>query len=485
MNNTLRPKVKFLEKNLIEDIIQEAFEVLEKIGVEVENREAIKLLSDSGANINISKNRVHIPQHLVEKSLKSVPSLIEIYNSTGEKSFKLEGDNVYFDPGSAAIKILDFKTQRFRKPLTEDYINFCKVTEEMENIKLQSTAIVPSDVPEEIADRYRLLLSLIYCSKPVVTGTFTVESFKFMKDMLVAVRGNKKNLEQKPLAIFDACPSPPLKWSNLTCQSFIECAKSGIPVELVSMPLAGATSPITLAGTLVQHTAENLSGIVISQLARKGAPIIYGGSPSIFDMKNGTTPMGAIETMMIDCAYAEIGKYLRLPTHSYMGLSDSKSLDSQSGIESGVGIILSALAGINVVSGAGMLSFESCQSIEKLIIDNEICGIALRLIRGIEKKERPFAYNLLSRFEEKKHFLTMPETLREYKNEFLFLSNIIDRGTYEEWVRNGAKTSPQKALEKANEILSKKDFYRLDEFTRRELTKIIETKNFKISQCQP
>ena len=127
--------------------------------------------------------------------------------------------------------------------------------------------------------------------------------------------------------------------------------------------------PATLAGSLVQHTAENLSGVLLGQLACEGAKVIYGGSPAVFDMRKGTTPMGAIETMMIDSAYNEIGKYLGLPTHGYMGLTDTKVVDAQSGAEAASGILLAALSGVNVVSGAGMMDFESCQSLEKLILD--------------------------------------------------------------------------------------------------------------------
>ena len=207
-----------------------------------------------------------------------------------------------------------------------------------------------------------------------------------MKDMLVAVRGSERALREKPLAIFDCCPSPPLKWSNLTCQNLIDASKAGIPAELISMPLTGATSPVTLAGALVQLTAENLSGIVIHQLAHPGSPIIFGGSPAAFDMRKGTTPMGAVETMMIDAAYVQIGKHLGLPTHAYMGLSDAKIVDGQAGLETGMGALIAALAGANVISGVGMLNFESCQSLEKLVLDNEICGMALRMVRGIEAR---------------------------------------------------------------------------------------------------
>jgi trimethylamine--corrinoid protein Co-methyltransferase len=270
--------------------------------------------------------------------------------------------------------------------------------------------------------------------------------------MLVAVRGSEKNLADKPLAIFDACPSPPLKWSNLTTQSLIDSARAGVPSELISMGMTGATSPVTMAGTLVQHVAENLCGLVICQLAKKGAPVIFGGSPSSFDMRKGTTPMGAIETMMIDSAYSQIAKHFNLPTHAYMGLSDSKTNDNQAGLETGIGAVLAALAGVNVISGPGMMDFESCQSLEKLVVDNEICGIAYRLIEGISQLDDPIATHLFENFTADTQFLSMTHTKNWYRKEHTF-PNVIDRDTYDYWVSLGKKSIAERASEEVERLL--------------------------------
>ena len=268
-----------------------------------------------------------------------------------------------------------------------DAVALARLVDGLPHYAAQSTALAPAEVPKAVADRYRLYLVLGNSRKPVITGTFVRDGFAPMQAMLAAVRGGEQQLRDRPLAIFDCCPSPPLKWSDLTCQALIDCARSGVPAELVSMPLTGATAPVTLREAVVQHAAENLSGVVIHQLASRGAPIVYGGSPSAFDMRRGTTPMGAIETMMIDSAYAQVGKHLGLPTHAYMGLSDAKCPDYQAGLESGIGAVLAALSGINVVSGSGMLDFEMCQSLEKVLLDHDALGMAHRLIRGIERRE--------------------------------------------------------------------------------------------------
>jgi len=204
------------------------------------------------------------------------------------------------------------------------------------------------------------------------------------------------------------------------------------------MPLSGFMAPITLTGTLIQHTAETLSGVVINQLSNPGTPILYGGSPAVFDHRYETTPMGAVETMMIDCAYNEIGKYLNLPTQAYISMSDAKQLDAQAGLESGMGATLAALAGINSISGPGMIDFESCQSLEKLVLDNEMCGMTFRLIDGITPRDDFPALPVFRELLREKHLLIAEHTLRHRHKEIFFPGPAIDRANRERWKQDGA-----------------------------------------------
>ena len=359
----MRPTVKFLNEELIIKIIDEAIDVLTKLGVEIHNKLAFDTMSDNGANVEIQKNKVFYTRDLIEKSLKSSKSSFKLFDIFGKETNNFSGFNVSFTPGSSALNILDYDLKDERKPTVRDYIKYVKLVSQLKNIASQSTAFVPSNVPEQISDSIRLYLSLIYGSKPIVTGCFTKESFEVMKDLQIAVRGSEDNLKEKPLTIFSVCPTSPLKWSDVTAQNLIDCAKYSIPVEFISMPLSGFLAPVTIVGSLIQHTAETLSGIVIHQLINPGAPFLYGGSPAIFDVRYETTPMGAIETMMLDCAYNEIGKYLNLPTQAYIALSDSKSMDFQAGLETSMGAVLAGISGINNISGPGMLDFENCISL--------------------------------------------------------------------------------------------------------------------------
>jgi trimethylamine--corrinoid protein Co-methyltransferase len=308
-----------------------------------------------------------------------------------------------------------------------------------------------------MSDWYRLYLLLNYARKPIVTGTFAIETFAIMHELLVAVSGSAEALAEKPRAVFDVCPSPPLLWSDITCANLIDCARSGVPAELVSMPLTGATGPATVVGSAVQHAAECLSGITIHQLAQAGSPIVWGGSPASFDMRTGTTPMGSIATMMLDCTYAQIGKNIKtggLPTHAYLGMADTKIVDAQTGLESASGAILGALAGVNMMSGPGMMDFESCFSLEKLVIDSEIVGMAKRLVRGVDDSEEPLALDVMREVGHAGNFLKSKHTRRNFRKEDYIPTDVIDRDFRQTWFDKGALDINARAHRRVKELIS-------------------------------
>jgi len=471
---TLRPRIELLSPDLVRAIVSDAILILERSGVAVENADARELLLASGARADGGRIKIHAD--LIEKSLKTVPARIQLYDRNGELCADLGDDRSHFDPGSAALKFFDYETGELRPCKMADAVRFARLIDALDNFAAQSTGVVPSDVPPEVSDSIRLFIALTSGTKPVVTGTFKRGSFDLMRRMLVTVRGSDRALREKPLAIFDCCPSPPLMWSDLTCQDLIDAARAGIPAELVSMPLTGATAPVSLHGAVVQHCAENLSGIVIHQLAASGSPIIYGGSPAFFDMRTATTPMGAIETMMIDAAFAQIGKHLHVPTHAYMGLSDAKVVDAQAGLESGMGALMAVLAGVNMISGPGMMDFENAQSLEKLAIDHDICGAALRLARGIEPRDAAAIPTLMEVLLREGNLLSHPHTLRWYKQEGYYPSKIIDRQTDEASQKHGAKTALDRAHTFVEKTLAKHKIAPLDAATRRELETIMNTR---------
>ncbi|HSB65948.1 MAG TPA: trimethylamine methyltransferase family protein, partial [Anaerolineales bacterium] len=345
-------------------------------------------------------------------------------------------------------------TNEHRPSYSDDLVKIVKLTEMLPQFDAQSTAVICNEIPKSISDLYRLYLVLQYSSKPIITGAFAIPTLQVMVDMLAIFAGSREALAEKPQAVFDVCPSPPLIWSNFGTQNLINLAQAGVPAQMVSMPLAGATAPVTLVGSVVQHAAECLSGIVIHQLAKAGSPIVWGGAPAIFDMRKGTTPMGAIETAMIDAAYTQVGKYLGLPTHTYLCASDSKLIDTQAGLESGMSALVGALAGVNMISGAGMLDFLACFSLEKLVVDAEIVGMAKRLLAGINTPTATLATAMFEGINFKGDFLKQKITRELFSKEQYLPSKVLDRDSIRGWHQDGDLDTLGRAKVQVQQLLS-------------------------------
>jgi len=421
----VQPRLQLLDMAFVERILDEAFELIENPGIRVHTPEVVELLTGNGARFH--DGIAHIPAAVAQKALANVPREFVLHDRAGNVAVRYSGDAVHFDPGSSCLNVLDPDTLRPRPALSSDLARLVQVAEMLSQYGAQSTAVVCSDVPREIGDLYRLFLVLWYSQKPVVTGAFSAAGVTPMIDLLAIECGGRDALRQKPRAIFDVCPSPPLNWSEFGAANLVQLARAGVPVEIVSMPLAGVTAPVTLAGAVVQHAAECISGITIHQLACPGAPVVWGGAPAILDMRTATTPMGAVETAMINMACSQVGKHLGLPTHAYLGASDSKLLDAQAGMESGMTALLGALAGINMISGAGMLDFLACQSAEKLAMDAEAIGYVQRLLQGIHAQTETLATAMFAAAGAAGEFLKLQETRKLFRSEQYLPSALLDR----------------------------------------------------------
>ncbi|MBL0344669.1 trimethylamine methyltransferase family protein [Candidatus Villigracilis affinis] len=436
----MQPKLTLLSDEIIARILEEAYELLRCPGVKVQNPEARDLLAAAGAIMYPDNNVVGIPEALVKKALESVPRDFYLYDYDGNPTVHYGGDSVHFDPGSSGITMLNPETLEHDTTETEHLIRLLKVAEQLPQYDAQSTAVICHDVPKEIQDSYRLYLTLLYSKKPIVTGAFTNKTVQEMIDMLVLFAGSEEAARAKPRAIFDVCPAPPLIWSNFGAGNLIALARAGVPAEIVSVPLSGAAAPVTMLGTVTQHTAECFAGIVIHQLAHPGSPIVWGGAAAIFDMRKGATPMGAVETAMLDCSYAQVAKTLGMPTHTYLGATDSKLVDAQAGLESGISAMVGALSGINMISGSGMLDFLACHSAEKLVLDAEGIAMAKRMIGGVKLHTDTLATGF---YDDKINFkggdfLKQKATMQLFQKEQHLPSSVIDRDSTRAWKAAGS-----------------------------------------------
>jgi len=462
------PKLQLLSIDDIKLIHEKALHVLEHIGVMVEHKEVVEIMRNAGCSVEGSI--VKIPRDIVESSLKHVPKEVTIYDRDGKPYSKIGNNESCFRPGSMALHLYDpFKDEK-RPATTKDNFNVILLVNSLNNIKFTCPSFLPRDVPNELVEVAREYVTLKYTSKPIETSGISEEGVRNIIHMLKIVVGD---ISKKPMQLFPACPSPPLKWSRLIAQNIIDLAREKLPSVILPMPQLGGTGPATIAGSLVQHHAEALSGIVITQLVNKGAPVVYGGSPGLLEPLYATSNIATPETILLYTAYVEIAKYFGLPTEGYIGLSDSRRIDVQAGAETMMGAIIAILKGINICAGSGMLEFESVVSLEKLVIDDEIVGLAYRFARGFDINDETSAVDVIASVKPGGSFLGQRHTVKWIRHEY-FLTKIFDRMDETRFTLKEKPTIIKLARDRIEEILRKPVLHELPKDIERDLDKWVQ-----------
>jgi trimethylamine--corrinoid protein Co-methyltransferase len=267
-------------------------------------------------------------------------------------------------------------------------------------------------------------------------------------------RRDRADLVARPMSIFTVTATGNFRYGEDSCQNLLDCVEAGIPVEIVPVTLMGLIAPVTLVGATVFHTADVLAGVTMAQIVKPGAPVLFGGAPATFHMKAASAPMAAIEALHLDVAYVQVGKALGLPTQAYMALSDGKLLDAQAGAETFGSALLAALAGVNSVSGPGMLDYVLVFSLAKLVLDDELCGQALHFVRPIEPRDDLPARELVTHLLDEAHLIMAEHTTRHWPEELWLTGPTFDRDNRETWERKGAKSLEARAAEEVERRLA-------------------------------
>jgi trimethylamine--corrinoid protein Co-methyltransferase len=310
------------------------------------------------------------------------------------------------------------------------------------------------DIEPVVSDAWRLYLCLTQSQRPVVSGAFTEHGVTRMAEMMALFRRDKADLVARPLSIFTITATGNFRYSEDSCQNLMDCVEWGIPVEIVPVTLMGLTAPVTLVGAAVFHAVDTLAGVVMAQILRPGTPVLYGGAPAEFHMREATAPMLGVQALYLDVINAAVGKRLGLPTQAYMALSDARLLDAQAGAESFGSALLAALGGINSVSGPGMLDYVLVFSLPKLVFDNEVCGQALRLVRELSVVEDLPTGHLAETQLKEANLITAPHTLAHWQEHLYTPGPVFDRKNREAWERAGARTLWQRAVDEVERRLA-------------------------------
>ena len=351
------------------------------------------------------------PRDVVEAAIASAPSSFWLYDRDGEPHADIGGDRVHFIPGSSGLKVLDHRTGETRLANSTDFVEYVRLADGLANIPYLATAFSTNDdIEPQVSDAWRLYMTLTNSNKPVVSGAFTEHGVPRMVEMMQLFRHDRADLIARPMSIFTITATGNFRYSEDSCQNLIDCVEAGIAVEIVPVTLMGLIAPVTIVGATVFHTADVLAGITMAQIVRPGAPVLFGGAPATFHMKIASSPMSAIEALQLDAAYVAVAKSLGLPRQSYMALSDGPILDAQAGAETFGSALIAALAGVNSVSGPGMLDFLLVFSLPKLVFDDEMCGQALRFVREVKPLDDLPVSELIDQLMADQHLIMAPHT---------------------------------------------------------------------------
>lgn len=446
-----KPSLKVLSQYQIEKIHTATLEVLEHTGIRVTHAKALELLGGEGARV--SGSRVRIPAQMVEEAIDTSPSRFALGKRNGEPAFLVEDNRSWYGAGLDCMDYLDPFTD-VRRPFTsEDCRVTATIANALPNYSWSMTLGLAADVPADIADRVTAKQALTYCEKPLFFCCKDLNSLRAIYDMAILIAGTEERFRRAPTIATISSAISPLHYDNDTIEKVIFCAERGIPQVLFPGLQAGATSPATFAGTIVQGSAESLSGLVVAQLARAGAPVIYGAFTTIMDMATAIFSYGAPEMNLMTAAMVQMAQHYNLPCFGTAGCSDAKFHDDpQAVIEATFSCLSSALSGANLVHDLGLLDHSAVISPNYLVLIDEVLSMVNQYMRGIVVNDETLALDLIDRVGPGGHYLEEAHTMHHFRD--VWYSDLFDRTNYDAWRKQGAIQFTERLREKTRKLMN-------------------------------
>jgi trimethylamine--corrinoid protein Co-methyltransferase len=454
---------KPLTDDQVQRIHEAALSILARTGVQVEEPEALRLFQEAGAEV--ATDRVQLPRSLVEDAVDWAPSRVVLAGRDPKWDLELEGARVHIGTGGAALTVFDLETGQPRPAVLRDVAELARLVDALDNVHFYLVPVYPTDLDKDVVDVNTYYTGLCNTTKHVQAGVYSVDGIRDTVKMCERIAGGAEVLRGRPIVSFiTSWMVSPLKFATDVTTLLIETCRQRIPVVLSAAPMAGSTAPATLAGMLAQLTAEQLSGLVLTQLARQGAPVLLGPIPATADMKTGrylggaaefgltNAAMaqrylgGAAEFGLTNAAMAQMAQFYHLPIYNSAGMTDAKIPDIQAGFEKAMSAVLAALAGSNFIHhAAGMLENMNAVAAEQFVIDNDILGMAMRVLRGIEVNDETLALDVID---------DVGHTIRHMRSEFYYPSAVVDRQGWDMWQQEGGLNARKRARQIARDILA-------------------------------
>jgi trimethylamine--corrinoid protein Co-methyltransferase len=426
-----------------------ALSVLENTGMTFEEglEETLDLLSTAGAKVDAGKARITFPRELITAQVAKAPSRVVLYGRHSAHDLDLFEDKVHLGTGGAAIKILDLESGEARPSTLADIHALGRLVDQLEHIHFFLRPCIPTDIPESAYDINMFYACLRATAKHVMSGVNDEAGLLEVLEMASLLAGGREALRAKPfLSVITSFAISPLKLCTQSTRIMQACNREGVPVALSAAPMSGSTAPMTMAGTLVQVHAEQLAGITICQLTRSGAPLLYGGIPGMANMNTMGYTGGGVECGMMNAAVHQLAAHIQVPNYNSAGLSDAKLPDAQAGWEKAMTILLGAMGGSNYMHhSAGMLESMLTVAPEQYVIDDEIIGMACKVLRGITVDEAHLALEVIDQVGPGGNFMVAPHTLTHMRSEYFQGNGVTDRKNREKWAQEGAADARERA----------------------------------------
>ncbi|MGD9180890.1 MAG: trimethylamine methyltransferase family protein [Desulfobacterales bacterium] len=446
-----QPKLQVINDDQIRHIHVATLEVLERTGVKMTHPRGLELLDGAGARV--AGDRVRIPAWMVEDAIRKAPSRVVLGNRNGERCVFLEEDKSWFGPSLDCIDYLD--------PITDERSRFtsahCRITatlaDALPNFHWSMIIGMADDQPPDIADRVIVRQALTYCEKPLVFCCKDTNSERDIYEMAILICGSKENFEKAPTIVQYSEPISPLEYYDPAVDKMLFTVEHGIPLINFPAPQACGSAPATFAGTIVQGSAESLSGLVLAQIARPGAPFIYGAFTTIMDMQTSVFSYGAPEMALMVGAMAQMAQYYKLPFFGTAGSTDAKFCDAQAAAEATLQCLSSAAIGSGLIHDcSSWMDHGSLVSPAFMVLVNEILHNVNQYMRGVPVTQETLAIDLIDRVGPGAHYLQEEHTMEHFRE--VRYSKLFERSVYDQWKEMGAKRFEERLRDLTQEAMA-------------------------------
>jgi trimethylamine--corrinoid protein Co-methyltransferase len=440
--------------------------LMSEVGIKVANERAFELFKEKGVQTDEEKKLVFIPQGLLEDCVDAAPSELILYGrGNPDNNIIVGGKRVHFGSGGTALNVLDLETGEKRPSTLKDVQDVSKLLDYLDNVHFQVIPVYPNDLPIEQVDINRFFAAINNTNKHAQGGVYTVDGTKEVVEMCSMIAGGLEKLQKEPFISFITCVISPLEIDQLYGDLLMTCAESGLPLSIPAEPLTGATGPVTIAGNVANLCAETLAGLCLAQLVNKGTPVLMACTSTSTDLRTMSYASGSVEEGLINACAAQMAQFYGLPYYGTAGQSDSKILDAQAGFEGAITNLLVGMAGGNFIHDAvGLLEFCMTASYEKYVMDNEIIGEVMRVLKGVEVTDDTLAVDVTAAVGPGGNFIQEEHTFEHMREEH-FVPRVADRQQRETWEESGRKDTFTRCREIVLEVLESHKPLQVDEDT--------------------